>query len=151
MTGSRRRFSSHLATAAIAALSIAALAGCGDSDDGGTTEAEFPGFEITGNWSGTLEQEGLQPFRVVARIEGLEDTSRKRVRYSGAIECGGRWTYLGREGTAYRFREVIDRGAGQSCKGTGTVTLTPFAADAVDYEFRGGGVESFGVLNRRGG
>jgi hypothetical protein len=64
------------------------------------------------------------------------------------IDCGGNWTYLGRDGSAYRFREVIDRGAGGECKGAGVVTLTPVADDRLAYVFRGGGIESRGPLSR---
>ena len=53
-------------------------------------------------------------------------------------------------GSDYRFREVIDRGRGGTCKGVGVVRLTP-DGDFLEYRFRGGGVESHGVLSRVGG
>jgi hypothetical protein len=131
-------------------LSIATLAACGDDDDARTGSEEPSGFEITGSWEGQPRQEGLRPFQLNATIRDLDDPSKNTVTYAGGIDCSGNWTYLGHEGKAYRFREVIDRGAGDGCKGVGIVTLTPFDVDGVDYEFRGGGVESFGVLKRQG-
>jgi hypothetical protein len=68
------------------------------------------------------------------------------VHYTG-IECSGHWTLLGQGVRDYRFREVIDRGQGGSCKGVGTVRVIP-DGEYLDYEFRGGGVESHGVLSR---
>jgi hypothetical protein len=88
------------------------------------------------------------PFQLNATIRDLDDPSKNTLSYAGGIDCSGNWTYLGREGKADRLREVIDRGAGDACKGGGVVILTPFDLDGVDYEFRGGSVESFGVLNR---
>jgi hypothetical protein len=119
-----------------AALAVGLLAGCGDDD-----------VVITGKWRGVLTQQGLAPFTVTADIRDLEDPAANTVHYSG-IDCGGNWTYLGRDGSAYRFREVIDRGAGGNCKGVGVVTLTPVADDRLAYVFRGGGIESRGPLSR---
>jgi hypothetical protein len=129
-------------------LSIGMLVACGDDDAATSSDEEPSGFEITGSWEGQPRQEGLPPLQVNATIRDLDDPSKNTVSYAGGIDCSGNWTYLGREGKAYRFREVIDRGAGDACKGAGVVILTPFDLDGVDYEFRGGGVESFGVLNR---
>jgi hypothetical protein len=136
---------------ALLALLVVAFVGCGgDSDDETSTGAkgEPSGFEITGSWKGQLQQKGLKPFEVTATIGDLQDPAKNTVHYTG-IDCGGNWTYLGREGKTYRFREVIDRGAGGDCKGQGEVRLTPFEPVGVDYEFRGGGVESYGVLKRQ--
>ena len=44
---------------------------------------------------------------------------------------------------------MIDRGKSKSCKGKGTVELTPLTQNSVDYVFRGGGVTSAGRLDRR--
>lgn len=129
-----------------AMLALALLAGCGDDSgsDGGLSD-----FEIKGAWKGELIQKGLDPFTVTSTIRNLDDPAANTVHYTG-IDCGGNWTFLGRDGMAYRFREVIDRGAGEVCKGVGVVTLTPETEDTVAYEFRGGGIESWGIL-RRGG
>jgi hypothetical protein len=134
------------------ALCLLALgaAGCGEkSEDLATNPPEPPGFEIEGRWSGELHQKALETFRVDADIGSLENPKRNTVHYSG-IDCAGNWTFQGREGIAYVFHEVIDRGAGRECKDAGTVTLTPFSTDGVDYDFRGGGIESAGVLARGG-
>jgi hypothetical protein len=134
-------------------LALLLLAGCGDDDgeEGATTApgvtAAQQDYDITGDWSGELRQKGLDPFRATATIGSLEDPQQNTVSYTG-IDCSGTWAYEGREGAAFVFREVIDSGEGGKCKGVGTVNLTPFAPDGVDYTFRGGGVESFGVLRR---
>ena len=141
----------HAFTICALALAIAALAaGCGgdDTEDQATEPALEAGYDITGSWSGTLRQKGLEPFRVDATISSLESPAQNTVSYTG-IDCQGNWTYKGREGAAFRFREVIDRGEGGDCKGVGTVVLTPFSNQGVDYTFRGGGVESAGVLKRQ--
>jgi hypothetical protein len=90
----------------------------------------------------------MRPFRIDAEIRSLQGPNRNSVSYTG-IDCGGRWTYLGASNGEYRFREVIDRGEGGDCKGVGKVTLEPRPDGRLDYEFRGGGVESSGVLARR--
>ena len=136
------------------ALLGAAVGGCGDDEDeggGGTTDegaGAFADYDITGTWSGTLNQKNLPDFRVRADIRDLNDKFKNTVSYTG-IDCSGHWEYLGRDGTAFLFEEVIDAGKDGNCKGKGNVTLTPFAADGVDYGFRGGGIESAGILKRR--
>ena len=144
--------------AVVVALTVALLVGCGDDsggDDTGDGNASeqgagaFADYDITGAWSGKLAQHGLPDFSVSARIRNLEDKFKNTVSYTG-LDCSGHWAYQGREGAAFRFQEVIDAGKGGDCKGKGTVTLTPFAADGVDYNFSGGGVESAGVLRRTG-
>jgi hypothetical protein len=129
------------------------VAGCGDDDgeEEATTApdvaAQEEDYDITGEWSGKLRQENLAPFRVTATIGDLKDPKQNTVSYT-VIDCSGNWTYEGRDGAAFTFREVINSGKGGSCKGVGRVSLTPFAPDGVDYVFRGGGVESYGVLRR---
>jgi hypothetical protein len=86
---------------------------------------------------------------VTARIGDLRDQASNTVHYTG-IDCGGNWTYLGRSGEDYRFHEVIDRGAGGSCKGSGLVTVTPESEANVTHRFRGGGIVSSGDLIRGG-
>ena len=128
-----------------------ALAACGEK-----SEPEITGvnddveFKITGAWKGELRQKGIKPFPVEARIESLARSKQNVVRYGGEIDCAGTWEYLGASETAYRFREVIDRGSGGKCKGAGTVTLGPLTQDSVAYAFRGGGVHSQGRLTRTG-
>lgn len=134
---------------ALALVPALLAAGCGDDDDEATDEPGVEAeYDITGSWRGELQQKGLDDFRVEATIGSLDDPAQNTVEYTG-IDCGGNWAYLGRAGSAFRFREEIDRGAGGDCKGEGTVTLTPFSSDGVDYNFRGGGVESAGVLKRQ--
>lgn len=119
-----------------------------DSDDGATSSGEGPQFEMVGSWNGILTQEGLPDFAVGAHIGSLEHAPRNRVHYTG-INCGGNWAFLRRAGSAFLFRETINSGEGGECKGTGTVKLTPVSANVVDYQFRGGGVISRGVLHRQ--
>jgi hypothetical protein len=146
-------------TLAIVTLGLAA---CGEKDepDLSASEATVPqadsGFDIIGTWKGTLRQKGLKPFRVTAVIRSLENDRRNAVSYTG-IDCAGSWTFEGRYANSsvpdeitetYAFREVIDRGEGERCKGTGTVSLTPTQGGRLEYRFRGGGIESRGVLTR---
>jgi hypothetical protein len=136
----------------IATLMIAA--GCGEKAEPdpstlGPAPQDATGFEIEGTWQGRLRQKGIKPFRVTAMIGSLDEARDNSVTYTG-IDCSGTWKFLDRPGDAYRFREVIDRGAGGSCKGVGTVTLTPTPEGQLDYEFRGGGVTSHGVLIKSG-
>lgn len=123
-----------------AALALTGFAGCGDDDEG---------FVIIGNWKGALKQRGLDAFQVTATIRDLDAPGLNTVHYTG-IDCGGNWTFLGREDGVYRFREVINRGAGGICKGKGIVTLTPRGENTLGYRFRGGGVVSRGVIGRFG-
>jgi hypothetical protein len=104
-------------------------------------------FMVLGRWHGQLHQRGLKPFKVTATVRGLGRKAVNTVHYTG-IDCSGRWTYLGRKNAAFRFREKITSGRGGSCKGVGTVTLTPAGANRVHYVFRGGGVVSRGLLAR---
>jgi hypothetical protein len=137
----------------VLALTAPSLAACGEKDEPEPAAAEPTtqaggGFDILGSWKGELRQKGVKPFRVTARIGSLDDPKQNEVSYTG-IDCAGNWTYL-RDGESFRFREVIDRGEGGRCKGTGTVTLTPTQGGRLEYLFRGGGIESRGVLTRVG-
>lgn len=136
------------------AIAIAAIAvGCGERQEPepGAAPAsagnDESGFDIAGTWEGRLRQQWLKPFRVEATIESLDDSADSSVSYTG-IDCGGRWTYTGMAGDAFVFRELIDSGEGGDCKGVGTVTLTPAPDGRLDYEFRGGGVTSRGLVSR---
>jgi hypothetical protein len=139
------------------ALAMPLAAGCGEKDEPSLSELDQQasqmgqggGFEIEGQWRGELQQKGLKPFQVDATIGNLDEPKQNTVHYTG-IDCSGNWTYEGRDGDAYTFREVIDRGEGGDCKGVGTVTLTPAGDERLDYVFRGGGIESRGVLSRAG-
>ena len=145
------------ATAIALLLTLGSVAGgCGsESDSGGSdtttaatqpapvgpVRAKFP----AGRWHGRLAQRGLKPFQVHVVIRSRNRPAENRVAYTG-IDCGGNWAYLGNRGPDLRFREVINRGRGGNCKGTGVVTLRYIAADRLRYEFRGGGVSSSGFL-----
>lgn len=154
-------FSHRLALTVKATFSLALLvllipvaAGCGDGGDSSSSarQASSPSPSaayILGRWHGELHQQGMPAFAVSADIRSLRDPKRNTVAYT-LIRCGGNWTYQGLDHGVYRFRELIDRGAGGSCKGTGQVTLAPSGPDAVRYEFHGGGVVSRGVLQRAG-
>jgi hypothetical protein len=149
----------RLAIALLAAVVGIAAAGCGEKDEPSLAELEESaktadkgkggGFEIEGKWRGQLRQKGMRPFEVTATIADLDDPKKNTVHYTG-IDCSGNWTFEGRDDKTYEFKEVIDRGEGGSCKGVGTVTLAPVGKDNLDYEFRGGGVESEGELERVG-
>jgi hypothetical protein len=130
----------------------ALLAGCGDGDGSAEagTAAAGGGFEaVAGDWSGTLRQARTEPFPIEVRIESQDDPALNVVHYGGEIDCSGNWTYLGADGSEVSFREVIDRGRGGRCKGSGTVRLTTTGDPGrLGYSFSGGGVESEGVLGR---
>ncbi len=120
------------------------LAGCGGSDSKSTPATKAGATqEIAGQWTGTLTQAGLPPFRVAVLIfDGAG-----KVAYTG-IDCAGEWRLdSGGDGTgSYVFTETIKSGAGGQCKGTGTVRLERVAANRLRYRFEGGGVTSRGVL-----
>jgi hypothetical protein len=154
-------------------LTVVALVGitsCGDDDEGGrppkslgdflTGNAnDFVGSQLRGNWGGRLTQKGLPPFEMAMNFEVGSDPL---VAYTG-IECGGTWTATGTLDSlppVYLFDERIDQGKGGECKGTGNVSLHPqepcrkpegepcSVYQHLEYEFRGGGVVSKGVLTR---
>jgi hypothetical protein len=128
-------------------LSVLALlvAGCGgSSNEEQTTTASADTKPISGNWTGTLHQEGLRPFRIAVSIN---PGGRGAVAYTG-IECGGIWTETGANPPeSYSFREEIKFGSGGRCKGSGTVHLR-LDGEQLDYAFDGGGVTSHGSLHR---
>jgi hypothetical protein len=132
------------AAVATAAVLAALAAGCGDDDEPAQApERASPPAELRGTWGGRLTQRDLDPFRVRVTIEGPDGNP---VRYSG-LDCSGTWHYLGPRGDSFRFRETIDAGRSDTCKGVGVVTVTP-AGGRLRYDFRGGGVESMGLLSR---
>jgi hypothetical protein len=140
------------------ALAALLIGGCTeDEGTGGTTLSDVDGItrQIAGRWRGTLHQQGLRPFEAAVDIGAA---GRGRVAYAG-IRCGGDWTLDGvQPGTppGYLFTEEITEGVGGSCKGTGTVTLSPIQSQApngpaynfLNYTFTGGGVSSRGRLRR---
>lgn len=129
-------------------LGAGALSSCGGRQAAGTGPgATSAPTGVIGRWQGRLHQRGLAPFTVRAVVGSLRDSGANQVWYSG-IQCSGNWTYLGRRGSAFRFREVIRQGRGGKCKGVGTVTLVPVPGGRLGYRFQGGGVVSRGVLSR---
>lgn len=154
------------------ALGAFALGGCGDDDeDGSAASTETTGTETTtsatkparhvppskmpnslaGDWTGELRQKGLAPFEVAVRIDPAGPTY---VAYTG-IDCGGYWVLrLSGEDRPPIFviDEVINQGAGETCKGHGTVSLKPRSKTEpyteLDYSFEGEGVLSRGVLRQ---
>jgi hypothetical protein len=143
--------------ALLLAISAPLIAGCDSDEDAGdlTTPGEGVTRQISGRWIGKLHQKGLPPFRIAADIGS---DSMGRVAYTG-IECAGSWELDGVSESLppqYAFTETIEEGAGGSCKGTGTVSLSPIQDDApnspaysqMTYTFTGGGVTSSGTLRR---
>ena len=137
---------------ALLVLVAVAVAGCGSEDDGGktTTRVQLTPL-LAGDWTGTLTQKGLAPFRIAVRISS-DGTG--RVAYT-SIECVGSWivknVLASSPPAAYNFRERITEGAGGKCKGEGVVSIAPEPRQApkeLGYGFTGGGVSSRGVLHR---
>jgi hypothetical protein len=85
--------------ACVAVAALVAAAGCG-GDDGATTASQDQS-PVAGSWRGTLHQAGLRPFKGARDGPLSRRKRRNRVHYTG-IECSGRWTYLGTEGSSYR-------------------------------------------------
>jgi hypothetical protein len=126
-------------------LALAPFAGCGDDDGSTTSSAADPITPVAGTWEGTLHQRDTRPFPIEVSITSSSDPEANIVNYGGSIDCSGTWSYRATEGVRVEFEEVIDSGEGGSCKGRGSVTVTPDGSE-LDYEFRGGGVRSEGVL-----
>jgi hypothetical protein len=136
----------------LAAL-VVAIGGCGGSDNGTTSTGTSPQAtrdttkQIAGVWTGRLIQHGLAPFRVAVTI-GQDGTG--MVAYTG-IDCAGSWKAIGHLDSSpalYLFEERINQGAGNECKGSGTVEIHPTSgALHLEYRFHGGGVTSTGVLS----
>jgi hypothetical protein len=143
--------------ALLLAIGALLIAGCDSDEDAGdlTTPGDGVTRQISGRWIGKLHQKGLPPFRIAADIGS---DSMGHVAYTG-IDCGGSWQLTGVSQSLppqYAFTETIEEGAGGSCKGTGTVSLSPIQDDApnspaysqMTYRFTGGGVTSSGQLRR---
>jgi hypothetical protein len=134
--------------AALAAVALMALPGSATS---AAVPATSAGADyVIGNWTGTLHQRGVGPFRVWVSITSLGTNPAARVRYSG-LDCRGYWTYLGRRGRVTRFRETIVTGRSSKCTGVGTVTLTRRrGSHRLGFRFVGGGLRSAGEIRRTG-
>ncbi|UUY05503.1 hypothetical protein LRS13_08290 [Svornostia abyssi] len=109
-----------------------------------------PAESLEGTWTGTLTQKMTQPFTVTATIRSFNRfTATNPVRYGAPLRCRGHWRYLDRKGDVYRFRETITAGDSDTCKGSGTVSITWKGGDRATYRFTGGGVTSTGPLKRK--
>jgi hypothetical protein len=136
---------------------LAATSGCG-SADGGDAERQaavapsgVEGPQRTfpaGRWQGRLAQRGRLPFGISVTIR-VPAGGTSTVNYNG-IECSGRWRFLGRSGEDFRFRELIEAGAGGACSARGIVTLRYISRDRMRYELRGAGAPISGFLRHRG-
>lgn len=106
---------------------------------------------ILGEWTGTLHQQGSPAGTVSFQIRRVGSSSPTgAVSYPG-LGCQGRWTFLGldRAGTAFRFREVITRGASEACKGVGIVRLTVVNGRTLAYRWTDGHLISAATVARR--
>lgn len=105
---------------------------------------------IEGTWTGTLTQKQTPPFTVTATIRSFNRfTAKNPVRYGAPLHCRGRWRYLDDKNGVYRFRETITAGDSDTCKGSGTVSVTWKGGNRATYKFTGGGVTSTGTLRRK--
>ena len=90
------------------------------------------------------------PFTVTATIRSLNRfTAKNPVRYGAPLNCRGHWRYLSDKDGVFRFRETITSGDSDTCKGSGTVSVTWKGGDRAAYRFTGGGVTSTGTLKRK--
>lgn len=156
MTSAARRIVALLALVALAVLA----AGCGEKSEPDLSNVPAPpepqaptppqGLPqaVVGHWHGTLHQKGEKDFPIDVAIVSATDPDRNVVHYGGHIDCSGTWSYRGADGPLVRFREVIDRGAGGNCKGSGDVTVRAESGKParLAYSFSGGGVKSAGAL-----
>jgi hypothetical protein len=155
-----------LSTVLVALGLVLSLGGCNDDDRNGPrvdlsdlVRGDPIVAALEGDWAGELEQAGVAPFEVAVRFTPSATT---QVAYTG-IDCGGTWTATGTLDSLppfYLFDERIDQGEGGECKGTGNVSLHPqepcrkpegercSVYQHLEYEFRGGGVVSKGVVTR---
>ena len=141
---------------AAVALVVGGCGSGGNADDlTGLGNSQGITRQIANAWAGKLHQSGLAPFKIAVDITA---SGEGRVAYTG-IGCGGDWTLQGVQPSTpprYLFTEEITEGAGGSCKGRGTVTLSPIQNHApnrpaytrMNYSFTGGGVTSRGLLHR---
>jgi hypothetical protein len=146
----------QLAGAAIAVLGAASGCGSTDGSDTAPRRAEAapagtaaPRAFPAGRWQGRLAQRGRLPFGISVTIRAPAEEGPSTVRYN-CIECSGRWSFLGRSGEDFRFRELIAEGAGGDCGATGVVTLRYISSDRLRYELRGGKAPISGFLRRQG-
>ena len=140
-------------------LAIGALliGGCDSNGETGDVTEPSDGItrQISGRWKGKLHQQGLGTFKIAVDLgaDGLA-----RVAYTG-INCAGDWSLEGVLDSlppGYVFAEEINQGAGGTCKGAGTVALSPIqdqlpnapAYNQLKYQFTGGGLTSRGLLRR---
>jgi hypothetical protein len=147
----RRRTSARPGVAlATLVLAAAVVTACGEKEEnldvGTTATTGEPAAAIAGRWTGQLAQKGLPPFQIAVVINAGGSGA---VAYTG-INCGGTWTPRftapPAAGAPYIFDERIDRGAGGSCKGTGSVSVT-HEGNTLSYRFTGGSVSSDGALS----
>lgn len=98
--------------------------------------------DLRGTWTGTLI--GVEP-SITATLR-LGDVD--RIRFRGGIECRGVLTYVGRRGSAFRYRERITASSSRGCVRLGIVHLTPRANGTVVYQWWGGGLRARAILRR---
>jgi hypothetical protein len=123
---------------------LAALAAAGPAS------ASPPIRSILGDWAGMLHQQGVEVGSVGFRIARVGSSTPTGMVSYPELACGGRWTFLGldRTGTAFRFREVITRGAGDTCKKVGIVRLRVVGGRTLAYRWTDGQLISAATVMR---
>ncbi len=132
---------------------VAGVALCGCTQVGGDAPSPTTAAEITGVWQGSLTENTGKGFSVKVTIDplvtGQQSATAQYRGIGGVTGCSGSWVYEGQKGAAWEFTETITDGAGGSCAGTGTVTLTPAQDAVLQYYWKdGSGDSSNGFLSR---
>ncbi len=136
----------------VGVAAVTMLAGC--TQVGGDAASPTTSAEITGVWQGQLTENTGDTFSVKVTIDDslTEGQQGAEAQYRGIGEltgCSGEWVYNGQKQGSWTFTETITSGAGGSCDGTGTVTLTPAQDATLQYLWRDdSGDSSNGFLNR---
>jgi hypothetical protein len=143
----RRRRLLALAAAGLVAIGAAFLIVNGLSDDSSTSQSqpelgltglgEDPAAPIIGTWEGRVTinyQSGFNDHMdQTITIRGLEtgaEAGFSRSRQNGG-SCKGPLTFLGTQGSAYRFR--YDELNTEQCIATGRISMTPRSDGRIDY------------------
>ena len=110
--------------------------------------ATTPLQSLAGRWSGTLN--GAKP-KITVTIDLTGQWNGSRIALGGGINCSGRFTFVDKDATSYRFVERITKTASTGCAlARGIARFTPLADGSLDYVWNlsGGGQSATATLRR---